>query len=259
MRGGPASQQGSQMVAVAGTRASALPERAFFSAMTLLTTVIILWGFAPSFFLRGIAPPVVHSYLDPPLRPIRWLYIAHGLLFSLWVALCLTQVGLVASGRSAVHRRLGRIAFVLAPVMVLVGLIVSAYATRHGFHDVRVPAVTFSTVPVFDLVLYAAFVTAAILTRRQPQTHKRWMLFAMIAIAEAGWARIDALNPATLPPWLSTELVLLLPIIAWDLLRLGRLNVATLWGSLAITAVFSLRLWLGATPAWHALMGGISG
>jgi len=247
------------MAAIASTRPSALSERAFFSGMALLTTAIILWGFAPSFFLRGIAPPLVHSYLDPPLQPIRWLYIAHGLVFSLWVALCLTQVSLVASGRSAVHRRLGRIAFVLAPVMVVFGLVVSSYAARHGFHDVAVPAVTFSTVPVSDLLLYAAFVTAAIVTRRQPQTHKRWMLFAMIVIAEAGWARIGALNPASLPQWLSAELLLLLPIIAWDLMRLGRLNVATVWGSLAITAVFSLRLWLGATPAWHALVGGISG
>ncbi len=234
-------------------------ERAFYSGMTLLAPAIILWGFAPSFFLRGFVPPVVHSYLDPPPKPIRWLYIIHGLVFSVWVTLCLAQAGLVASGRGDLHRRLGRVAFVLAPVMVVLGFIVSGYATRHGFHDVVVPSATAAIVPVTDIALYAAFVAAALAAQRRPQSHKRWMLFAMLAIAEAGWARINAFNPASLPQWLSTELFLLVPIIAWDLSRLGRLHFTTLRGSIAIVAVFSLRLWVGATPAWHALMAGIFG
>jgi hypothetical protein len=47
--------------------------------------------------------------------------------------------------------------------------------------------------------------------------------------------------------------------MAWDLTRLGRLHVATLWGSVAIAGVFSLRLWLGATPVWLALVRGVTG
>jgi hypothetical protein len=42
-------------------------------------------------------------------------------------------------------------------------------------------------------------------------------------------------------------------------MRFGRLHVATLWGSVAIAGTFSLRLWVGATPAWHALVRAISG
>ena len=247
------------MVAISGMYQSEPSEHRFFLGMTLLTTAIVLWGFAPSFFLRGIVPAGPHSYLDPPLQPIRWLYIAHGLVFTVWVALGLTQVVLVVSGRTGVHRRLGRIALVLAPTMVVIGLTVSGYATRHGFHDVPTSAATFSTVPVSDLALYSAFVTAGLVFRKQPQMHKRWMLLAMIVIAEAGWARIDVLNPASLPPWVSTELALLVPVVAWDLMRFGRPHVATLWGSAAIAATFSLRLWVGATSAWHTLIRGISG
>lgn len=247
------------MTAIAGTRPSEQSEHAFFLGMTLLTTLIVLWGFAPSFFLRGIVPTTVHSYLDPPSQPIRWLYVAHGLVFTAWVVLTVAQVALVASGRTDVHRRLGRIAFALAPTMVVVGVIASGYATRHGFHDVPIPAATFSTVPIFDLVLFAAFVSAGLAARRSPQAHKRWMLLAMIVIAEAGWARIGALNPANVPAWFSTELVLLVPIVAWDLTRIGRLHVATLWGGAALVAAFSLRLVVGATPAWLALVSGPSG
>jgi len=247
------------MVAIVRTRSTGQYDHAFFQGMMLLTTLIILWGFAPSFFLRDLVPLTVHSYLDPPLQRIRWLYIAHGLVFSTWMALTLAQVTLVATGRTAVHRRLGRVAFVLAPCMVAIGLAAAAYATRYGFHDVPMSAITFSTVPVSDLALFSAFVTAGLLLRRQPQMHKRWMLFAMIAVAEAGWARVAILNPAGLPPWVSTELVLLVPMVVYDLIGLGRLHVATLWGSIAIAGTFSLRLWVGATPAWHALVTGLGG
>jgi hypothetical protein len=188
------------MVAITGARPSEQSERAFFLGMILLTTAIVLWGFAPSFFLRGMVPLSLHSYLDPPLQPIRWLYIAHGLVFTVWVALGLTQAVLVASGRTGLHRRLGRIAFVLAPALVVMGLAASGYATVHGFHDAPLPAATFSAVPLFSLALYSAFVTAGLAARRQPQAHKRWMLFAMIVIAAAGWDRIDALNPLACPP-----------------------------------------------------------
>ncbi len=246
-------------LAFAGSRSSARYEHAFFQGMMLLATLIILWGFAPSFFLRGLVPLTVSSYLDPPLQPIRWLYVAHGLVFSTWVALALSQIALVATGRTAIHRRLGRVAFVLAPCMVAIGLAATAYATRNGFHDVPTSAITFSAVPVTDLGLFAAFVTAGLVFRRQPQIHKRWMLFAMIAVAEAGWSRIAILNPGRMPLWVSTELVLLVPIIVWDLMRLGRLHAVTLWGSVAIAGTFSLRLWIGATPAWHALVTGLGG
>ncbi|MDE2261320.1 MAG: hypothetical protein KGL45_02225 [Gammaproteobacteria bacterium] len=247
------------MVAIIGTRSTGRYDHAFFQGMMLLATLIILWGFAPSFFLRGMVPLTVHSYLDPPWQPIRWLYIAHGLVFSMWVTLALTQVALLVTGRTVLHRRLGRVAFVLAPCMVAIGLAATAYATRHGFHDVPMSAITFSTVPVSDLALFSAFVTAGLLLRRQQEMHKRWMLFAMIVVAEAGWARVDILNPARLPPWFSTELVLLVPIVVYDLVRLGRPHVVTLWGSAAIAATFSLRLWVGATPAWHALVTGLGG
>src|SRR6185437_14541345 len=66
-------------------------------------------------FLRGLVLLTVHSYLDPPLQPICWFCIAHGVIFSIWVGPALARVALVATGRSAAHRRLGRVDFVLAP------------------------------------------------------------------------------------------------------------------------------------------------
>ena len=234
-------------------------ERAFFGGMTLLVTAVVLWGFAPSFLLRGLVPLEIHSYLDPPPQPIRWLYILHGLVFTAWVALAAAQVALVASRRTDVHRRLGRVALGLMPAMVALGLAVSSYAALHGFHDVPLPPDGFLAVPVFVLSLFAAFVAAGLVERRTPQAHKRWMLLAMIAVAEAAWTRIAWLNPPDVPPWLSTELVLLVPLAAWDVARLGRPHRVTLWGGGAMVAAYSLRLWVGSTPAWLALVHGVFG
>jgi FtsH-binding integral membrane protein len=247
------------MVAIADALQSARAERAFYLGMTMLTTAIVLWGFAPTFFLRGMVPRALHSYLDPPPQPGRWLYILHGAVFSVWVALALTQVALVASRRTDLHRRLGQIAFVLTPVMVALGIAVGSWAVVHGFHDVPQPAAVFLAVPLFGTALFAAFAAAGLAARRNPQAHKRWMLLAMIAVAEAGWVRIAPLNPESLPPWISTELVVLVPLFAWDTVRLGHPHRVTLLGGFATVAVLSLRFWIGSSAAWLALVRAIYG
>jgi hypothetical protein len=78
---------------------------------------VIAVGFAPSFYLRGIIP-ASHSF--EPLTP---LVLLHGLLFTAFLILFTAQVWLVAAGRSDVHRKLGRVAFVLVPVMIVVGVV----------------------------------------------------------------------------------------------------------------------------------------
>jgi hypothetical protein len=231
----------------------------FFQIMTLLMAIVVVWGFAPSYFLRGLVPMIGHSYLDNPPQPIRWLYLVHGAIFTTWMALSVVQVVLIAVRRVDLHRQLGRAALLLAPVMLGLGLAASVYATRHGFHDIPVPSASFLTIPLFDLLLFAILVAIGLIQRRQPQTHKRCMLLAMMAVAEAGWARIPPLNPAGLPLWMGTELILLVPLVLWDLRRLRRLHPATLWGGLAFIATNSLRYGIGASPLWLSMLRPITG
>src|SRR3954466_5263426 len=69
---------------------------AFFPAMSALLLVIVFVGFAPTYYLRPAAA-----------RPLPIYLHLHGAALTLWFSLLLVQTGLIASGRRALHRRLG--------------------------------------------------------------------------------------------------------------------------------------------------------
>jgi CBS domain-containing protein len=107
------------------------------------------------------------------------------------VLLLLTQTSLVAAGRVDLHRRLGVLGAGLAVVMVVLGTMGALMAASRptGFIDVPVPPLQVLAIPFADLALFVAFVSLAFANRRRSQHHKRLMLLATIALAEAGVAR----------------------------------------------------------------------
>jgi hypothetical protein len=66
-------------------------------AETFALWLVVFVGFAPSFYLRG--------YFQSPPLPTLW--VMHGVAFSTWMVLVLTQSLLVRAGQVQVHRRLG--------------------------------------------------------------------------------------------------------------------------------------------------------
>jgi hypothetical protein len=145
--------------------------------------------------------------------------------------------------------------------MVVLGVIGSLVAARRptGFINVPVPPLQFLIVPLASIALFGAFVAAAVVRRRDPPAHKRYMLLASIVMLEAAVGRWPfAFMKAPSPvPWLDTAALVtdlfLLPMVAWDLSTRRRLHAVTLWGGLAILASHALRLPLASTGAWHTL------
>ena len=83
----------------------------FFTAMAVLCTALVLVGFAPTYYLRGLTS-------QPPLPPLVHL---HGAVSTGWILLFLTQTSLVAANRRDVHRRLGIAGAVWAAVVLVIG------------------------------------------------------------------------------------------------------------------------------------------
>src|SRR3954451_15219037 len=76
-------------------------ERKFYSRMALFLVFLVLLGFGPSFYLRGVVP----SYPRPnPTLPLA--VILHGTVFTLWMLVIVTQTQLIAARKHAVHMRL---------------------------------------------------------------------------------------------------------------------------------------------------------
>ena len=213
-------------------------DRLFFSGMALASVVILFLGFLPSYF---------HRSADlPPLTP---LYQLHGAVFTAWIVLLVAQTALVAQSRSDIHRKLGVAGAVLAAVVFVVGVAVSVETLR------REGGVRFFAIPLGDIIVFGVLVGAAVLQRQQSDTHKRLILLATISLLTAAVARSLGQVGMGGPPNLfyGTD-VLVLALVTYDLVSLGRVHPATLWGG-AMVAGLKPLLFYGATATtpWLAL------
>src|SRR4051812_9937643 len=95
-------------------------ERRFYTRYALFMVVMVLIGFAPSFYFHNL-----FSYPRPnPTLP--WWVVLHGSLFTLWLLAFVAQTQLVAAGRRDIHMKLGVASLLLAlaiiPLMYLVAV-----------------------------------------------------------------------------------------------------------------------------------------
>jgi uncharacterized membrane protein YozB (DUF420 family) len=156
-------------------------DRWFYISVALLMIVVNVAAFGPS-----IVNPSGRR-LPLPLSP---LVTAHAIVSTAWLLLFLAQATLIATGRIAVHRRLGMIGAALAAVFVVVGFFSVVEQARRGFDlsgDIgRVPlppGVTplAATVGVlFFFLEFAILVGAGVCYRHRPSVHKRLMLLAVL-------------------------------------------------------------------------------
>jgi hypothetical protein len=236
-----------------GLQASSLPSRPvpqrsrFYVVIALITAAIVFGGFARTFFLNAF---LAHGYLGT-------LRIVHGTVFSLWLVLLLAQTTLVARNRTDIHRRLGIFGFVLAVLMIVLGLAMAFNAAKYGFHGPGLPPpLIFVAVPFFDIVVFATLIAAAFYYRRKPEIHKRLIIVATISILPPALARFCLLSPTlmkTLP--FSVFLVADLMIVAcvlYDYSKTKRLQRAWLWGGLLFFVSFPLRMLIASTTAWQS-------
>lgn len=153
-------------------------DRNFFLTMTAVSWLAIISGFAPEL--------IDHARGDSPFPGA--MVLIHGGVFFGWLILFTAQVWLIRSRNLRLHKRLGAVAAVLIPLMVVLGLEANVVAQRAHFLAGQ-SQLNFMIVPVVDMILFGATGAAALLTRKQPAAHKRLMLFATISLLDAGFAR----------------------------------------------------------------------
>jgi hypothetical protein len=233
------------MTTPATARRASVAEHGFYVGMAIALFATVWIGFARSFFMRPLFPEWI-----APTEPI---FFVHGVAFAAWFVLLIVQPSLVATGRADVHRVLGRFGVALATVMVVVGMVAAlTAATREtGFFRIPAPPLKFLAIPFVDMLVFPVMVGMAVARRNQPQSHKRWMLIASIALVAAPIARwpyvID--HPSPLLFFGLTD-AFLLPLVIWDLVSRGRLHPVTLWGGALLIGSQVFRVWILTKPAW---------
>ena len=112
-------------------------ERKFYTRMALFLVFLVLLGFGPSFYLRGIVPSYPRP--NPTLPPAVLL---HGTVFTLWMALIIAQTQLIAARKHEVHMRLWKLGMLFAVLMIPVMYLTSVWQVS------RSPPHWWQTVPL---------------------------------------------------------------------------------------------------------------
>jgi hypothetical protein len=214
------------IVAPAADRKSS--ERKFYSRMALFLVFIVLLGFGPSFYLRGIVP----SYPRPnPTLPAA--VILHGSVFTLWMAAIVAQTQLISARKHELHMRLGKlvvgVAALMIPVMYLTAVWQVARANQPPFTD----PLTWTIVPLTVIIPFAFLIWQGWSNRRNVQFHKRMMLSAaIISMMGPAIGRLPIAPPTTggFTFVLLLGLALFIPLFVHDMKRLGEVQPATKLG-----------------------------
>lgn len=225
-------------------------DRLFYSGMAVAMGLTVFAGFASTYYLRLFAggPKATLSK-----GPFTALVHVHGALFTAWVLLFIVQTTLVASRRVAVHRRLGVAGAVLATAMVVAGTSIAIATAARGSAPVGVDPLAFLVIPIFDMVLFATFVTAALALRRDKEAHKRLMLLAYVSIVVAAVARLPGVLPLGPPAFFGLSFLFVVVAGLYDFVSRRRVHRVYLWGGALIVVSVPLRLAISGTGAWRAV------
>ena len=230
-------------LSIAGTRQGT---RRFYVGMAIAVLITVFLGFSHSYFLK--------AYYGTPALSL--LLHIHGLVFSSWVLLFLAQTTLVATGRTDRHRQLGVVGAVLAALLLIVGTTTAILRVKGGSAPIPgVPPLSFLAVPFFDMVVFAILIGAGLVLRNRPETHKRLMTLATIALLSAPIARLSFVRQAGPPGFFGLTDLFIVAMLVYDVVTTRKVHPATIWGGLVIVASQPLRLMISGTPAWLAFAG----
>ena len=221
-------------------------ERIFYTSMAAAIVMVVFAGFSRTWFLRPYFPQT---------KALIPLLILHGTIFTSWIALFITQTTLVATRRVKTHMRLGIAGGVIACLVLIVGFITSVVRAKAAPSPIPgMNSLSFLTIPLGDLLVFAILVGSAFYFRRQPDMHKRLMLLATIAMLPAAVARIPIGFIETGGPLVFYGLadLFILPCLAFDLATRGKPHRATVLGGALIVISHPLRMVIGVTHAWLA-------
>jgi hypothetical protein len=203
----------------------------FFTGIGAVSSVLLFAGFAPTFYLR----PFFHA---DGLRPILSI---HGVVFTLWLALFVTQTILVATRRTPTHRRFGAFGGAIAVAMVVVGFAtaVDSAQQRSLMGESAARVATLFAGNVSALAAFVAFVAGGMWRRRQPELHKRYMALAMVSLLGPGVGRLFTLVGIPVAN-LAVALLSAFSVATFDRVSQRRNYSVTLWGAGLVLLPFLL-------------------
>jgi hypothetical protein len=223
-------------------------DRPYVAGLVTAILLIVLVGFSRSFFLM----PLFRA--EPEWAAKEPIFFIHGTVFSCWYALLAYQTYLVRDRSLRQHRRIGYWGAGLGVGIVLLGTFAALKAANRpgGFMGVPFTPQQFLTVPLAGILLFAVFLTLAVINRHKPASHKRLILLASISLLGAPIARLPLMMPV-LPFWLDAVVYsgFTIAMARWDIATRGKITREVMIGGPALVIATLAAIPIGATASWQ--------
>ncbi len=180
----------------------------------LLLIVLVFAGFYTSYFTVFFEPkaPILHI---------------HFTLMVLWIAMLITQPFLIKYKKLALHRTMGKISYVLVPLVLISAFLMIRYSYYISVKDLQQKAAQglnqFShnqilqqaainvAIAFFYFFLFALFYSLAVINKRKSALHSRYMVACSLTLLGPTVDRIVFFN-VKLPAYITYELPTLIII-----------------------------------------------
>lgn len=226
-------------------------DRVFAPALVAAIWFGVLMGFVPEIWR--------HFARHRPAYPL--IVHLHAAAFVGWLVLLTTQVSLIRTGRTAVHRRLGQGAVLLWLAMIVLGPVTAFVVDRIQLSRPH-PDPAFLILQLLDMVNFGVITGAGLALRADPAAHRRLMLLGTVFISDAGFGRWlgdglqkalgDGFWPFMVAMFLG-DLVLVGAMLGYDLITRRRLHGAATAAAAFGVANQAVVCWLYYAPWWKAL------
>lgn len=221
-------------------------DRVFYTGLAILMALTVFAGFGATYYFRlssGTAATLSGNTITPGIH-------LHAVAFSAWVLLFIVQTGLIAARRVKLHQWLGYASIALAATMIIVGLRTAIESGARGAAPPGVDPLAFMVVPMFDILLFTGFVSAALLKRRNKEAHKRLMLLAYVSIITAAVARLPGVLALGPPVFFGLSFLFVVAGMIYDRVSRGRIHLVYKIGAPIFLLSVPLRLAVSSTAAW---------
>lgn len=212
-----------------------------------LILVGVQWGFYQSYTSQfphfKNATPLIH---------------VHGALLMSWMLLLIAQPLLIQTGRAKLHRTIGKVSWVLGPLIIISLFLIGRGGYLRGLGNVpEQENLSFIVLDMRGFLSFAAFWFLAMFNRKMPDTHMRYMIATGILAIGPGIGRglihsfgitvwnaltitdlldlliisvllgIDVYRKKNYKPFLTVFIVLLIGAVLWQI------RDSTLWQTFA--------------------------
>ena len=127
----------------------------------------------------------------PEFENFTWLHHIHGALMASWVILLMVQPFLIYKGKFAAHRFVGKLSYVIAPVLIISIFLIAKFSYHKWIAKFPSEEVfSWQSITWMQFFMFVLFYSLAIFYKNDPAKHMRFMIGTAILMLGPGLNRI---------------------------------------------------------------------